>query len=58
VRHGDVYDVSFDATLTLVFPGTSTDKFHEIGTDSWQKRKGKWLIIKTLDTLAEQTSPE
>ena len=58
VKHGNIYDVSFDAKLTMEFAGSGTMHYHEIGIDSWKKIHGKWLIVRTVDKVADQTGPK
>ncbi len=52
-KRGDIVDVSFDARVTFVYGPKKVVHFHEVGTDSWKKSNGKWLMIKTVDTVAE-----
>jgi len=53
VKHGDTYEVSFDAKLTIVVSKKTTSHYHEVGADTWKKVGGNWLIIKTVDTVSQ-----
>ena len=46
---GDTADVTFDFHLHIKHvKGGSTD-IHEVGTDSWKKDGGTWMVVKTVD---------
>lgn len=53
---GDQADVNFDMHLTLRGKGGTTT-IHEVGVDSWKKTGGKWLLIKTVDTVLDMKVP-
>lgn len=52
-KKGNVYDVSFEMTIKLIDKAGKKSTFREVGTDSWKKIGGKWLMIKTVDTVNE-----
>ena len=54
--HG-IVNVSFDGTGQLAKPDGMTT-FHEVGTDSWEKRGKTWMQIKTVDTVFAVTVPK
>ena len=54
--HG-VINVSFDGTGQLAKSDGMTT-FHEVGTDSWEKRGKTWMQIKTVDKVFAVTVPK
>lgn len=47
---GGLVKVKFDFQLDLIGK-TETTRVHEAGVDVWKKIKGKWLFVKTVDSL-------
>ena len=54
--HG-IVNVSFDSNGQLAKSDGMTT-FHEVGTDSWEKRGKTWMQIKTVDKVFAVTVPK
>ena len=52
-----IVNVSFDSNGQLAKPDGMTT-FHEVGTDSWEKRGKTWMQIKTVDKVFAVTVPK
>lgn len=48
---GDVTGVDFDFTLKLQNKGGGTTTAHEVGVDYWKKIGGKWVMIRTVESV-------
>jgi len=53
--HGDTVDVSFDFKLNIANKGKGGTMVHEVGVDTWKKIGGKWMTIKTVDSMLKAT---
>jgi hypothetical protein len=55
--HGSIVDVPFDFQASLI-KDDGTTKVHEVGTDSWKKIGGNWIMVKTVDTRFDVVAPK
>lgn len=53
---GDYAEIAFDMHLHMKGKSGAI-KIHEIGSDFWQKRNGKWLLYRTVEEKLDITGP-
>lgn len=53
-KRGDKVDVHFDMHATEYY-GKKSTTIHEVGVDTWKKIHGKWMTIKTVDSVMTET---
>jgi ketosteroid isomerase-like protein len=52
---GDLVDVVFDLHVVQTMKGMGKMSVHEKGVDTWKKIDGKWMFVKTVDSVMTAT---
>lgn len=50
-KRGEEVDVKVELRGTIYRTPIGTTKYHEICVDTWRKVNGKWLTVKTVDSV-------
>ena len=53
VKKGNRVEITCDVRYVVTDPNGGTSRMHEIGVDTWERRKGSWKVIQTVTKLSE-----
>jgi hypothetical protein len=53
VRRGNRVEVTCDVRYVVTDQKGGTSRMHEVGVDTWERRRGTWKVIQTVTKFSE-----